>query len=373
MEIDATAVMPSTPSSNNLLSTTHQTEPEHLTDNAPTNKNFDAADLRGNSGLASTRVKAAIFAAATLVSALVPGVADAKTRRPVKHATKATTKASTVKPRVTTTAPTTTIDANAAPNLSELSPDWQSAVASTWNVVKGKSKAIANLRSIPDVAAMSKRDLVLVVPKGTSSEATREIANDGRPDGGPQVLLTPVDGLKRDAATLRFDVFLPADFNFVKGGKLFGVYLGDGASGGNQSDGVSGGSMRVMWRENGKLELYGYLPNGPEQAKNTEPGCDRIDSGKGVSFGRGNISLARGVWNTIDVDLVLNAPGLANGTAKLRVNGVERIACSGLTYRFTDALKIEGIYASVFFGGTGTEWDSTKEEIVVVRDAKFVK
>ena len=62
--------------------------------------------------------------------------------------------------------------------------------------------------------------------------------------------------LKRFSVQLMFG----SEFDFVKGGKLPGLYGGGtSCSGGAESERCF--STRFMWRRDGDGEVYGYLPN----------------------------------------------------------------------------------------------------------------
>lgn len=59
-------------------------------------------------------------------------------------------------------------------------------------------------------------------------------------------------------AILKYSVFFPAGFEFVKGGKLPGLYGGKtGCTGGDLA--IDCFSTRLMWREAGQGELYLYV------------------------------------------------------------------------------------------------------------------
>jgi hypothetical protein len=59
-------------------------------------------------------------------------------------------------------------------------------------------------------------------------------------------------------SSLAYDLIIPKDFEWLKGGKLHGLYFGDGASGGEHPD--RGGSIRLMWRRKGEVDIYLYYP-----------------------------------------------------------------------------------------------------------------
>lgn len=75
------------------------------------------------------------------------------------------------------------------------------------------------------------------------------------PRGGADFYAAPLDLSKASNVTLEYSVFFPHDFDFVKGGKLPGLYGGhEGCSGGD--DASDCWSTRMMWRKDGAGELY---------------------------------------------------------------------------------------------------------------------
>ena len=79
--------------------------------------------------------------------------------------------------------------------------------------------------------------------------------NSHAPIGGAVFYASPLDLMAAHNVTLDYSVFFPADFDWVKGGKLPGLYGGHkGCSGGN--DAKTCWSTRLMWREGGKGEVY---------------------------------------------------------------------------------------------------------------------
>lgn len=75
--------------------------------------------------------------------------------------------------------------------------------------------------------------------------------------GGVGFYATPVDFTKANNVSLSYSIFFPADFDFVKAGKLPGLTGGHGGcSGGKNADDCF--STRLMWRAGGLGELYLY-------------------------------------------------------------------------------------------------------------------
>jgi len=75
------------------------------------------------------------------------------------------------------------------------------------------------------------------------------------PQGGAEFYATPLDISDAQSVTLQYSAFFPADFDWVLGGKMPGLYGGrTGCSGGNAA--LDCFSTRLMWRQGGAGELY---------------------------------------------------------------------------------------------------------------------
>lgn len=85
--------------------------------------------------------------------------------------------------------------------------------------------------------------------------------NRATPAGGADFYATPLDLREARSVALEYSVFFPADFDWVQGGKLPGIYGGKvGCSGGDAA--VTCFSTRLMWRAGGAGELYLVGPLG---------------------------------------------------------------------------------------------------------------
>ncbi len=182
-----------------------------------------------------------------------------------------------------------------------------------------------------------------------AGSASRSAARDHETnDVGAQSYWPLVDGPLEDAY-LRYQVWFPDDFNFVKGGKLPGLYGGHATSGGHIPDGSDGFSTRYMWRENGAAEVYAYLPTSSEH---------------GTSLGRGAWSWPTGRWACIEQRVTLNAPGESNGSVQVWLDERPVLDQGGLRFRDTDRLRIDGLFFSTFFGGGDESWATPTDQIV---------
>ncbi|MDI5934814.1 polysaccharide lyase [Halomonas kalidii] len=175
-------------------------------------------------------------------------------------------------------------------------------------------------------------------PEGTSSPGDDK-------EGGAGFYTEPAALAGAERACLTYRVRFEPGFDFVKGGKLPGLYGGEAPSGGETADGENGFSMRLMWREQGQGELYEYV----------------VDQ-KGTSVGRGSWTFPSGQWVTIEQEIVLNDPGEANGLARLWIDGQPVLEQRDIVYRTTPELTIDGLMFSTFFGGSGDEWRTPRDQ-----------
>ncbi|KAG7453103.1 uncharacterized protein BT62DRAFT_977569 [Guyanagaster necrorhizus] len=131
-----------------------------------------------------------------------------------------------------------------------------------------------NLRIVAGVASFS--DVVVLYPAGSINPG-----NEVRPHGGVQNV------------TLNFSAFFSVDFDWVLAGKLSGLY---GVSAANSF------STRLMWRKDGKGELYltKNLCDDPQSV------CTTV---YGFSIGRGSF---------FRKTVVLNTTGLTDGCFNAR-------------------------------------------------------
>ncbi|WP_336269855.1 polysaccharide lyase [Vreelandella arctica] len=184
-------------------------------------------------------------------------------------------------------------------------------------------------------------------PAGSSSPSDE-------PLGGAGFYSDPSSLQEADRACLSYKVRFPADFDFVKGGKLPGLYGGEAPSGGESVDGENGFSMRLMWREEGEGELYPYV----------------VDF-EGASVGRGFWRYPTGSWVTIEQEIMLNDPKRENGVARIWVDGQPVLEQKNIVFRTTPEVTIDGLMFSTFFGGTGEGWRTPRDQYVDFADFRF--
>jgi hypothetical protein len=156
-----------------------------------------------------------------------------------------------------------------------------------------------------------------------------------------------------------YELAFDSGFEWVKGGKLPGLRGGlnsTGCSGGNQADGLSCFSTRLMWRKDGAGEVYAYIPTPNSLCSQKSVTCN---SDYGVSFQRGSFGFnpASGQWMRLTLFVQLNnPPTIDNGVVQLYVNDVLAISQSNLQIRAADSVAANGFYFSTFFGGSDSSW-----------------
>lgn len=221
----------------------------------------------------------------------------------------------------------------------EFDGDW----AKHWNVHKPKKWGMDNLTVGTEAGGRFPTFLRAAYPAGSASPTVTR--TDKVPVGGGQFFadlgLKPCDHLH-----LRYHVRFAKGFDFVKGGKLPGLFGGSVGTGGHIPDGENGFTTRGMWRKNGAGEIYAYTP---------------ASVGHGTSLGRGNWRFIPGTWHAIEQEVVLNTPGKADGRVRVWFDEKPVLDQKGLTFRTVDTLKIEGILFSTFFGGDDTSWATPKD------------
>ena len=215
-----------------------------------------------------------------------------------------------------------------------------------WGIRKKRQWGFQNLSIIQDSSGSFDRILRVRYPKDSASPS---VARKNKvPIGGGQFFadlgIPPQNSLK-----LSYYIRFSENFDFVKGGKLPGLFGGERVSGGKVPDGTNGFSTRFMWRKKGDGEVYAYLPTSKKY---------------GTSIGRGEWRFIPGRWYRLEQEVTLNKPGSKNGRIRVWLDGKKVLDQKKLTFRTTDKLKIEGIFFSTFFGGGDASWATPKDVFV---------
>ncbi len=170
------------------------------------------------------------------------------------------------------------------------------------------------------------------------------------PVGGADFYASPLNLDAARSVTLEYSVLFPSGFQWVKGGKLPGLYGGHMTCSGGD-DATSCFSTRLMWREDGAGELYlvsisalypkcshsfshQYAPKDMQtKALCQTPPFSYCDEDYGLSIGRGSFNFTPGAWTTLRQTVTLNTPGQQDGGFLLEVDGKLAIHREDVFYR----------------------------------------
>ena len=152
------------------------------------------------------------------------------------------------------------------------------------------------------------------------------------------------------SASLSYSVRFDPGMDFVLGGKMPGLYGGQGNSGGVRADGTNGFSFRYMWGQEGRGgSIYAYLPSKSEW---------------GLPMFGGQLKFKKGVWQDLRQELTLNTPNLNDGILRVWLDGKLVGETTNLFVRSVGTLSIDGLFFDVFFGGGSPEWASKSDVYV---------
>ncbi len=181
-----------------------------------------------------------------------------------------------------------------------------------------------------------------------------------------------------DAVTLAYQVMFPVEFDFVRGGKLPGLYGGSAPRGGQSTNTGDGFSIRIMWRELGVLCSYLYHKDKDPEAKwgkdyffmNTENKNVPIEKSVWKTMNtkfEDRMYITPGIWHTIKIYIKMNTPGKEDGEMICSLDGKEAVNVH-LSFRKDLSFGIDTFAFTSFFGGNDLTWAPTKDEVVYFKD-----
>jgi len=144
-----------------------------------------------------------------------------------------------------------------------------------------------------------------------------------------------------DKVSFTYQISFPPDFDWVKGGKLHGIYFHSTVSGGKKKK--KGGSIRLMWRKNGIIDVYVYHPQMKQKYGESHFLKTKFDAGKVHTV-------------KIDVDL-----------PSIKVQVDDEI----LELKRDFQSLATGIFFSTFFGGHSKEWSAKKDEKITFQSMQY--
>ncbi|KAI9257335.1 hypothetical protein BDA99DRAFT_484709 [Phascolomyces articulosus] len=246
-------------------------------------------------------------------------------------------------------------------------------IKDSWGVFNGYFYGKHDVSFVDDPIDQKSGDKVLRVfyEKGSfSPAATRR--QEGDVSGGTEFYVRPFNDSSFKRGLISYDVAFDGGFDWVKGGKLPGLYGGEptsGCTGGKQSDGSRCFSVRMMWRSDGYGEAYAYLPPVDDViCKNTKVKCNEE---YGISLARGAIDFAKKSWTRIEIYTEMNDPGQNNGELHVWQDGRTVIDLKGMVFRNQNSFAISSILFSTFFGGASEEYATPSNTYTFFKNIQF--
>ncbi|KAI9366633.1 hypothetical protein BD770DRAFT_417382 [Pilaira anomala] len=237
-------------------------------------------------------------------------------------------------------------------------------ITSNWDSARGFYGA-ENVEFVPDPINSNGSTTVLKVkyPAGSYAPVATKNGNGGVA-GGAEFYTEPFDNTMYNTALLSYDIAFDNSFDFVKGGKLPGLYGGstsEGCSGGEKATGTNCFSVRLMWRNKGAGEAYAYIPTSDRLCSTKQVSCN---SDYGTSFSRGVIQFNTGKWTHLDLYIRLNTGSDSNGILKVWQDGSLKINQQHIQFRSSDSVGISSTMFSTFFGGGSVDYATPCERII---------
>ncbi|KAJ3293384.1 hypothetical protein HK104_004513 [Borealophlyctis nickersoniae] len=210
---------------------------------------------------------------------------------------------------------------------------------------------------VPDPAGTGLQVLQIMYPAGSYNPS-------GSPRGGSGFYAAPIDLSKAKSVAFEFQMYFPAGFDFVKGGKLPGLYGGrTGCSGGDPATDCF--STRFMFRSAGVAEIYLYVEDALQvDAFCKVPPVSVCNPQYGNSIGRGAWSWQTGKWQKVMQRITLNTPGKPDGRVQVFFNGQSVLDFSQVVWRATPNIGFVGIEFETFFGGADSSWATPKDQYI---------
>jgi hypothetical protein len=169
--------------------------------------------------------------------------------------------------------------------------------------------------------------------------------------------------VKTDEVFLSFKIFIPIEFDFVKGGKLPGLSGGLGITKDSIWLAEKSWSTQLMFHENGEIVHFLKYPN-----QESNYGEYFFWTSKGQ-----RVKLPRGKWVKLTQHLIMNDPNESNGELEAWINETKVLSIKKLRIRDTMSMGIDQFVFSVFFGGCSQEWAPIKGTYFLFDDFKLWK
>lgn len=223
-------------------------------------------------------------------------------------------------------------------NIYPLLPDLSQRVIGDHGGTQSQDSIKGSINLTNKASSNKIKDITVHYPAGSYDPGS--MVRLGLPYGGIE-FKSRLNQPGRECLILTYELKFDKNFNFVKGGKLPGLYGGTGNTGGKIPNGHDGFSTRYIWKEKGVGAIYAYLPTSKIW---------------GTAIGVGSWTFSVGRWHTLEQLVKLNTPGRADGVISIWYDRALVHSESGLVFRDTKSLTIDGLLFSTFFGGNNASF-----------------
>jgi len=255
---------------------------------------------------------------------------------------------------------------------------------SPWNIVKiGFGRNNANHKITVNGGGNNEPILKVFYPNGSYTPSASKF---GAPVGGIGFYACPQDVFPTEHITLNYQVYFDDSFQPVHGGKLPGLYIGQGVTK-FDFNGASGAkhngdaSFRLAWKptDNGNnntfgAEAYVYLPTRAQHVNYFNlPGLVQNPQ-FGDSLWRGQFLFSKYKWNNISISIKLNSfrklSPRYDGELTLSINNQTQ-SIRQLIWRTTPSYQITALLFSTFFGGSTPIYATPHDTYISFKNIHF--
>lgn len=231
---------------------------------------------------------------------------------------------------------------------------------SVWNIAriifgqKLENHKIINSLDNPLFNTFNESILQVFYPKGSYSPSKT-------PVGGIGFYSSPKEIFMTNEVIFKYDVYFDPSFQPNLGGKLPGLFIGNGTSRSNFTSAAGGvhslaSSCRIAWRANLYAEAYVYLPDTQLQHPDYYNIPNFVENKiYGDSLWRGLFKFEKNKWNTVSIRLKTNTitdnkPNY-DGLLQIKINNITN-TFNKMIWRVNENYNISAIIFETFFGGS---------------------
>ena len=154
-----------------------------------------------------------------------------------------------------------------------------------------------------------------------------------------------------DSVVLSYRVNLPSGFKTGGGGTLPGLMAG-GDECPDYAAGVTCWSVQLAWQPDGKGKVIAHIPRlNKVQSPVLFLPRTSLGDGQGVAIRGSDFKWKLDSWNSVNMRVQLNTPGLQNGVVRVEVNGQEIVRVFGLVFRLTTDLGVDAALMELMYTG----------------------